>query len=84
MDEFLRSLSLPSNIVKDTKDILEREAVSFEQLLNQVTDEELAEIGVSQSARNAIEQGIKTYRAKQVIVWLSTPRKNIISQQYEI
>ena len=67
MNEFLDSLSLPSNIVKDTKDKLESESVTFEQLMTVITDEDLEEIGVAQQVRLAINKGIQKHREKEVL-----------------
>ncbi len=63
MDNFLSALSLASDDLTDAKAKLIFESVSLDQLLTVVTDEDLEEIGISESARLAIRIGVEKQRA---------------------
>jgi hypothetical protein len=58
MESFLDSLALPSEILADVKAKLDDESVTLNQLRTVITDEDLEELGFSESVRSAIRNGV--------------------------
>ena len=66
LNEFLATLSLPRDLLEDTISKLHAEGVSLTQLISDITDEELEEIGIEEVPRIAIKQGIIKHKENEV------------------